>query len=183
MAKLDRPLYGDEATGTLARALAFRQISNPPDEPGATPIYFGSVAKIPTLSSPPSVGQYAQRLLFASAIAAWHALTYEAKAYYKSLAPNCLSGFNFFLRLFLLPYSAYLGFCIFGTPLFQLAPGQGQPLAIDYDVNFPPFLDEFPVMVDGAHSCQAWLFNRMYDALLRIQGYLILHKLSIEVGG
>lgn len=182
MAKLDRPLYGDSATGTLARALAFRRTENPPDEPGQVPIYWGTVAKLPGSSCRPSPAQALQRGIYAAAVAAWRALSDEARNSYTLNKPSNLTGFNFFLRTVLMPSLAYFGYCIFGEAWFQLSTSPDQPLEINYEKNFSSALDEFPIILDGAHSPQAWLFNSAYDTIVSIQGYLILHKTRIEGG-
>ncbi len=173
MAKLDRPLYGEYATGTLARALSFRHTFNPPDIPGETVISWGTVCKIPFMSCKPTACQIAQRLLYASAVNAWHSLTEAEQEIFMDNPPDDLTGFNFFIRLYLLPNLAYFGFCVFGSAFFQLAPGYNQPADIDYDINFPAAVDEFPTLQDGAHSPQAWLFNRLFDMMRSIEDYLI----------
>ena len=101
MAKLDRPLYGDTATGTLARALSFRSTANPPDPPGSPAIFMGTVAKIPFMSCRPSPNQTGRRNLYAAAVAAWNALNTSERAPYILNKPVNLTGYNFFLRLFL----------------------------------------------------------------------------------
>lgn len=182
MAKLDRPLFGENATGTLARALSFRKTVNPPDEPGDPAIWWGTVAKIPFISCPPSPGQTEQRKRYAAAVAAWRALSGDARGYYNTNKPANLTGLNFFIRLWFFPTLAYFGYCIFGGTWFQLAPAPDQPEEADYEQNFPSALDELPTMQDGAHSPQAWLWNRAYNTVLSIQDYLILHKTTIEGG-
>ena len=152
MAKLDRPLYGEYATGTLGRALAFRHTENPPDDPGQPAVYLGTVAKIPVNSCGPSPSQIAHRSSFAAAVQAWHSLTAGARAQWRALKPPQLTGWNFFLRLFLSPDLADFGYCVFGAAWFPLGPTPYQPAAVDYDSLFPPGLDELPMLDDGAHS-------------------------------
>jgi len=180
MAKLDRPLYGEYATGTLARALAYRHTENPPDAPGDPVVSWGTVAKIPFMSCRPSPAQVLHRTRYTEALAAWRALDPADHAFYNDNKPARLTGLNFFLRLYFLPDLAYFGFCVFGSAWFQLAVDPDQPAAVDYDVNFPTAVDEFPAMVDGAHSPQAWLWNRAYSAMAAIQQYCIDHRTSIE---
>ena len=180
MAKLDRPLYGTEATGALARSLSFRRTLNPPDLPGAPPVSLGTVAKIPVMSCRPSLAQTMQRCRYADAVSAWLALTNEARSSWNTNKPSNLTGFNFFIRLFLSPSLAYFGYCIFGSAWFQLGPTPYQPAAVDYESLFPASIDEFPTLQDGAHSPQAWIMNRAYSAMLSIENYLITHRLSIE---
>lgn len=180
MARLDRPLYGEYATGTLGRVLAYRHTYNPPDEPGDPVVTFGTVAKIPVMTCGPSSPQISHRSLFAAAGAAWLALSIPARAYYNANKPPQLSGYNLFLRLYLDPSIAYFGYCVFGHAIFQLGPTPYQPLEADYDSPFPVSVDEFPTLVDGGNSPQAWLFNSAYSAVTTIQNYLILHRASIE---
>jgi hypothetical protein len=180
MAKLDRPLFGEYATGTLGRALAYRRTANPSDEPGIPAIYWGTVAKIPIMSCGPSPGQVSHRSLFAAAVASWHALTDDERSSWRANKPADLTGWNFFLQLFLTPELAYFGYCAFGLSWFQLGTAPDQPSGADYDSLFPTSIDEFPVIEDGAHSPQAWLWNRAYSAMLNIENYLILNRASIE---
>lgn len=88
MARLDRPLYGDSATGTFARVLAFRETTSYP-----------SVAKRPGRKYPASPAQAAQRQAYAAACLAWDALTAAEKSQYKTDAPEGLSGFNYFMSI------------------------------------------------------------------------------------
>jgi hypothetical protein len=180
MAKLDRPLYGDEATGTLARVLSFRRTENPPDAPGDPAVYWGTVAKIPFMSCRPSSAQAMHRADYAAALAAWKALDPAGRAFYNENKPARLTGLNFFLRLWFLSDLAYFGFCVFGSAWFQVAVDPGQPAAGDYDQNFPAAVDEFPTILDGAHSPQAWLYNRACSAMQSIQQYLLDNKTAIE---
>ena len=180
MAKLDRPLYGENATGTLFRVLSYRRTENPEDLPGEIPVSLGTVVKIPFMSCRPSPDQVIQRNRYAAAVAAWNALSDVVKLSWAFYKPTNLTGFNFFIRLYFLPNIAFLNYCVFGLAWFQLATAPGQPAAIDYYELFPEALDEFPIMRAGADSPQAWTLNRAYSAMLNIQGYLILHRASIE---
>lgn len=169
MAKLDRPLYGESATGTFARVLAYRKTT-----------FYPSVAKRPSRKSPPSGGQSNQRSLYSAACQAWHALTAAEKAQYVANRPANLSGFNFFIKLFLRGDFVYLYYCIFGQAIFQLSTSPDQPAAADFSSLFPAAADEFPIMLDGAHSPQAWPLNRIYSSVLAIQNFLIDNKENIE---
>ena len=171
MAKLESPLYGTEATGTLARALAYRTTTD-----------WNIVAKIPAPGAPPSTAQTARRQLFLDAVAAWHALTPEQHNFYQNNHPGNLTGYLFFIKLWLKEDLAYFGYCIFYRVVFQLAPSPDQPIETEYDKLFPTSPDEFPTIANGAHSPQAWLFNTAYDSIAQIQDYLILNKTSIEGG-
>ena len=115
MAKLDRPIYGEYATGTLARALAFRHTANPPDLPGETAISMGTVAALPRSFCPPSPAQALQREHYTAAVAAWNALSDEGILRYRTFKPPQLTGYNFFLRQFLDPGLFYIGYCVFGS--------------------------------------------------------------------
>ena len=182
MALLDRPIFGTSATGTLARALSFRKTVNPPDLPGETVVSMGTVAKIPFMSCPPSPAQILQRARYAAAVAAWRALSGDARGYYNANKPANLSGFNFFLRFYFFPSLVFFGYCVYGSAIFSLSTAPDQPAAADYYSLFPAGLDEFPTLLDGAHSPQAWLVNRAYSAMLAIEDYLIVHKATIEAG-
>jgi len=166
---LDRPLFGEEATGTLARVLAYRRTKN-----------WGQAARLPGSSCPPSPNQSLQRKRYATAVSAWHALSDTLREFYTLHKPLNLSGYNLFLRLYLTPTIAYLGYCIFGVHWFQLAPGPDQPVETDYELFFPTAPDEFPVMRQGADSPQAWITNRIYDTITNIQEYIITNKEKIE---
>jgi len=182
MALLDRPLFGENATGTLARALAFRRTINPEDLPGETVISWGTVTKIPVMSCRPSSNQTLQHSRYAAAVSSWLSLSQGERDFYIDNKPANLSGFNLFVRLYLSPTWYYFGYCIFGSAIFQLTTSPDQPAPADYDINFPGALDELPVVHDGSHSPQAWLFNRAYSIMISIESYLILHKTSIEGG-
>lgn len=162
MAKLDSPLYGDTATGTLARVLAYRRRLPIP-----------SVAQLPNRKSPPSSTQAAWRANYRNAVHAWNNLTAVEKDVYTSSKPANLTAFNFFMRLNIFPGITYFGFAIFGSNYFQLAPGPGQPAVDDYTLLFPSGLDEFPSLHDGSDSPQAWLYN-MASARLEVLQATIL---------
>jgi len=182
MAKLDRPLFGEWATGTFNRTLAFRQTINPPDAPGDTAVYWGTVAKLPGSACKPSAGQTTVRANYSAAVAAWNALSASEKELWRISKPSNLTGFNFFIRLFLSPSLAYFYLCVFGLAVFQLAPSPGQPAPAEYEKYFPAAADEFPEVRDNVDSPQDWLFNRMYETMETIQEFLILNKLTIEGG-
>ena len=169
MAKLDYPLYGDTATGTLGRALAYRRTQT-----------FNTVAKIPIVSCPPSPEQTAHRAQYQAASIAWNGLTTEEKAQWNINKPTRLTGYNFFIKLHLSPDYAYFGYCIFGTAWFQVVPGPDQPAENDFDISFPAGLDEFVTMQDGKHNPQAWIFNRLYDTIQNIETYLLTHDAQIK---
>lgn len=180
MAKLDRPLLGTQATGILARSLAFRMTLNPPDEPGETAISMGTVAGLPRSACPPSSAQALQRARYVAAVAAWNALSDGVRGTYSANKPVGLSGFNFFVRSFLSPSLTYLGYCVFGAAWFQLSTSPDQPVKTEYDKYFPAGADEFPVLVDGAHSPQAWFLTSLFNTLLTVENYLLSCRASIE---
>lgn len=169
MAKLDRPLFGVSATGTFARALAFRK----------TPFY-PSVAQLPLSKTSPSPAQSAQRLRYRDACSAWDDLSPEQKQVYVDTRPLNLSGFNLFIRLFLSDSFAYFYYSTFGTSFFMLVHAPDQPAIVDYDLLFPLAPDEFPVLRDGADSFQAWFLNHLYDSIIGIENFLIDNKTNIE---
>jgi len=169
MAKLDRPLYGVEATGTFARALAFRK----------TTVY-PTVARLPLSKTSPSPGQSAQRTLYRAACSAWTALTPAQQQVYINTRPLNLSGFNLFVRLYLSDTFAYFYYCVFGQAVFMLVKAPDQPAQVDYDLLFPASVDEFPVLREGADSCQAWFFNHIYSSIRSIENFLIDNKTHIE---
>lgn len=180
MAKLDRPLYGDYATSTLARALAFRHTLDPPTAPGDPPVTLGTVAKLPFNSCPPSPSQIVQRSRYSAALTAWRTLSPAERAAWGSAKPANLTGLNFFIRLYFFPSYMFFGYCIFGPAYFSLADAPDQPAASDYDTLFPSAADELPVLRDGADSPQAWLYNRGCSALLSVQSSLTANRISIE---
>ena len=50
----------------------------------------------------------------------------------------------------------------------------------DYAKNFPPGLDEFPIVANDAHYIDAWLLNSVFNSLLATEQYLIDYKANIE---
>lgn len=50
----------------------------------------------------------------------------------------------------------------------------------DYEKNFPPGLDEFPVPVNDENYIDAWLLNTAFNSLSAIETYLLLYKDTIE---
>lgn len=191
MAKLDRPLYGVEATGTFARALAFRKTT-----------FYPTVARLPLSKTSPSPGQSAQRILYRAACSAWSALTPAEQQVYIDTRPLNLSGFNLFIRLYLSDTFAYFYYCVFGQAVFMLVKAPDQPAQVDYETDpiyadgtsfangttyangyspsFPYLLDEFPVLREGADSCQAWFLNHIYASIISIENFLIDNKPHIE---
>lgn len=162
MAKLDSPLYGDTATGTLANVLAYRRRQPIP-----------CVARLPGRKSPPSGAQSEWRTRYRNAIFAWNNLTPAERLPYTTTKPGNLTGFNFFLRMTLHPELSYFGYAIYGIDLFQLAPGPGQPTEGDYAILFPGELDHVPTVADGTDSPQAWLYNMAQGRLRAIQEIIL----------
>ena len=180
MPKLDRPLFGDYATGTFARVLAFRHTANPPDAPGEHVVYLGTVTQLPASKCPPSAPQAAQRAAFSAALLSWRALSIEDRAFWLANHPTDINGFNFYIRSLLAPGAFFFGFCIFADAVFELSSSPGQPDPLDYDSLFPTGIDELPTLLDGSHSPQAWLFNRMYQTIQDLQGYIVQNRSTIE---
>lgn len=52
--------------------------------------------------------------------------------------------------------------------------------ALDYAVNFPNALDEFPTVQDKRHFFDGWLLNRVFTITLNIEQYLIDNRSTIE---
>jgi hypothetical protein len=169
MAKLDRPLYGESATGTFARVLAYRKTT-----------FYPSVARLPARKPIPSIKQKTQRSLYGAACDSWSAISTAERAQYNTCRPQNLSGFNFYVKLLLRPDYMYLYYCIFGISPFQISASPNQPAEADFDKLFPNAPDEFPTMLDGAHSPQAWPLNSIYSSITSIQNFLITNKANIE---
>jgi len=169
MAKLERPLYSDEATGVYNRLLAYRRSSGNP-----------SVARLPSSHTPPSSLQQAVRLRYKSAVAAWNAMTPAEKQPYFLNRPSWLSGFNFFLRLYFSSSFFYFFYSTFGTAFFMLSPDPDQPSQSCFSLRFPNALDQFPILQDGAHSIQAWFFNHAFSSIIGIEQFLLDNKAHIE---
>jgi hypothetical protein len=52
--------------------------------------------------------------------------------------------------------------------------------ALDYAINFPDALDEFPTVQDKRHFWDSWLLNRVFTVIVNIEQYLIDHKTEFE---
>lgn len=50
----------------------------------------------------------------------------------------------------------------------------------NFPLTWPPVKDTFPVLQDKAHYFDAWLLNHIFQAILNIEEYLILHKDNVE---
>ncbi len=171
MAKLEGPLLGDEATGVFNSVLSYRRTLN-----------FPTVAKPTRVSTSPSPGQLIQRAAYGAAVSAWNNLTPAVKAFYTAYHPENLSGYNFFIRMFLVPDLFYFFYIIFEIAWFQDAGSPGQPALDDAAINFPSAVDVYPSLQEGAHSPQGWLFNQLYAMVQNMEDFLIEHKSNIEGG-
>jgi hypothetical protein len=177
---LDRPLYGDEATGELANTLAFKKgipFTSPGDE-GEIP--YGRLEIKRTGARSRSTGQGAQRDGFQTVKNNWKALTETEQAAWRNSAPAGWTGFNYYLFIFLRTGSGLLGEMILGEALFN--QGQESPVHVpgDYIFNFSSSIDEIPVYDDGEDKLQAWQIIKLVISLQGIENYLIAWKDYIE---
>jgi len=86
MAKVERPLFSDEATGRLGLSVSFRRAD-------VWPQVTGHFNRSPTRRA----GALAQRGKFKAACIAWNGLSVEQKQTYKEAAPDGWTGFNYYL--------------------------------------------------------------------------------------
>lgn len=86
MAKVERPLFSDEATGRIGCVVSFKK--------GAV---WDSI--VPQFHRSPGVSetQETQRIKFSAACVAWGILSVEEKQAYADDAPDNRTGFQFFL--------------------------------------------------------------------------------------
>ena len=88
MAKVDSPLFADEATGKVGQALSFKR--------GAVwPQVLGQFHRTPSTS----MTLPAKKEAYKTACVAWNALTSEEKQAFVDTAPGGQTGFNYFLSL------------------------------------------------------------------------------------
>lgn len=86
MAKVERPLFSDEATGRVGTAVSFKK--------GA--VWDSIVPQFHRVRAVSSVLE-AQRIKFSNACISWQALSVEDKQAYADAAPDNRTGFQFFL--------------------------------------------------------------------------------------
>ena len=87
MAKVDRPLWSDEATGRIGLSCSFKN--------GAV---WSSIIPQFNRVQPVSLPLQSQRAAFGAACAAWQLLTPGGKQYYIDNAPAHLTGFQYYLQ-------------------------------------------------------------------------------------
>ena len=90
MAKVERPLFSDEATGRVGTFCSFKQ--------GAV---WNSIVPQFHRNQSPSPSLKNRRNLFTAACLSWRALSDEEKQAYKDGAPAGRTGFQYYLSLIL----------------------------------------------------------------------------------
>ena len=90
MAKVERPLWSDEATGRIGLSCSFKN--------GA--VWSSIVPQFHRVQSP-SVPLSSHRSAFSSACKAWQLLSVEEKQYFSDNAPGFLTGFQYYLQAYL----------------------------------------------------------------------------------
>lgn len=90
MAKVERPLFSDEATGRVGVVCSFKH--------GAV---WDSIMPQFHRTEKPTTALQAQREKYKVACAAWRLLSYAEKQYYKDSAPEGRTGFQYYLSLVL----------------------------------------------------------------------------------
>lgn len=90
MAKVERPLFSDEATGRVGMVCSFKK--------GAV---WDSIMPQYHRTEKPTCALQAQREKYRVACAAWRLLSYEDKQYYKNSAPTGYTGYQYYLSLVL----------------------------------------------------------------------------------
>lgn len=100
MARLEKPLFSDQATGNIANTLSYINPSknNQYNEFRRYPHVRHSFHRTPKRTPP----QDAQRQLFYQAKQAWNSLSPDQKKSWNLSAPPPLNGYNFFLQCYLL---------------------------------------------------------------------------------
>lgn len=169
MPKLDKPLYGDSATGEITGTLAFKKDRT-----------WNRLEKKRVAAASRSSGQAAVRDLYKTSKNQWLALSDAEKLVYSNGAPQGWTGFNYFLFIALRAADLWLGGLVFYQDLINQGNVSGVIQSADYQNNFPGSADVLPTLTDGEDNFQAWLFNKLKLSLTVIEGYLIAHKASIE---
>lgn len=86
MAKVERPLFSDEATGRIGDAVSFKK--------GAV---WDSIVPQFYRKQAPTPGLLSTRASFKACIGVWHGLTNEDKLYFKNNAPTGWTGYQYFM--------------------------------------------------------------------------------------
>jgi hypothetical protein len=180
MPKLDKPLYGDSATGEIASVIAFKKgipFTSPGDE---EEIPYGRLEKKRVAAVSRSTGQAAVRDAFLVAKAQWLALSDSERLAWQGCAPDPWTGFNYFMNIALRGGPLWFGEIVFYEDVLKQGNQEGLVSPEDYENNFPTSADACPPFLDGQDNFQAWLFNKMKISLLAIEAYLIQQKATIE---
>lgn len=171
MAKVDRPLFSDEATGELAKTLAFK--------------LGGEYCRLEKKRLPAksrTSGQAFQRDFFLATRSAWRSLTEEQRSTWNAGAPSGWTGFNYYLFVNLRSSGTTLGALVFGKDLVNQGNLSGRYTSANYENNFPGSSDTIPTFADGADPVKAWILNDLAASLAAIQSYILAHRAIIERG-
>jgi len=88
MAILSKPLYSDEARGTVSQLLTFKRSSVHP--------VLCAFTDHPVNWTPAKIAQAVSWKLLCNS---WRALSFSEQAIWRSIAPGVLTGFNYFMQL------------------------------------------------------------------------------------
>ena len=182
MPKLDRPLYGDSATGEIASVIAFKK-GIPPTSPGdEEEIPYGRIEKKRKAAVSRSDLQAAVRDAYLTAKNQWLALTDAERLVYQEGAPDPWTGFNYFMHLALTGSGFWFGDMVFYLDLLNQGNQSGLVGTEDFINFFPVAPDVIPTWTDGQDNPKAYIFNKMVVSILAMEAYLILYKTNIERG-
>jgi hypothetical protein len=169
MAKVERPLYGDTATGEIAGTLAFKKGDRFPRL---------EIKRVPSKSR--TLAQQSQRQRFYDGRSAWLSLSEAEQGEWNGDAPAGMTGYQFYLQAFLAPLPWALGALIIGQDIIN----QGNPpitvTESQYVLGFPGTADSFPGLTDGIDGTWDFEINKIFESLEIIEAYLLEHKNSIE---
>jgi len=169
MAKVTGPLFSQEATGSVGMFATFRK-GKVWDQ--VTPQFHRGPARSAPLT--------AHRAFYAAGCVAWGNLTPTEKETYADPPRPELSAFNYFMQVYLMADVILLGWILFSSATFNEEPAGAELAAGDYSATFPTAFDEFPTMVDGVHSWQAWIYNRAGASVKSIENYILTYQENIE---
>jgi len=169
MAKVTGPLFSEEAQGRIGTTLSFRKTKVWYQ---ATPQFHRGPARSNSLT--------AHRALYSAGCVAWGNLTPLEREAYADPPRAELSSFNYFMQIYLMADVILLGWILFSSATFNEEPTGAELAAGDYSATFPTAFDEFPTMVDGLHSWQAWIYNRAGDSVKSIENYILTYQENIE---
>lgn len=169
MAKLDGPLYGEEATGRVAGVLYYRRTQPYPE-----------IYSRPRARGPATPNQIAARERYREAVQAWGSLSQSARDQYNDCCLNQNTGFNLFLRLHLRVFHSVLNAVVFGEGVFDEDVNFGIPDHDFFIARFPDAVDAAPVIRCLYDNLSAFAYNFLGSRLVAVEQYLIDHKNSIE---